>query len=468
MDSLDTYLIDSDNNIVQEWSTGDRKPYGTRPIAVHEFLFPLELAPNESYTLLSRVSTEGTFLAKYDISSPFSYVEKKQGSYLIYGGYYGVVAAMSIYSFFLFYSMKEKSYFSCALFILTIGYVQLTRDGFAFQYMYPNFDILNDYATVTFGPLAGYFLLKFSHDLLSIAKRAKRAEWFFKIAEWYLLALLLSSFVLPYKLSAVLANVSLLSTVVITLGISIKISFSGYKPANYFNAAFIFLVGGVVISLLREGGVLPVNAVTNMSLHFGSAGQMVLLSLGLGSKINHERAKSAETIKELNNHLIKANDSLKDLNQGLEEKVEEKTRDTKAILYNLTQGIFSLKDRGDDIVISGDYSPYLETIVDRKELSDQDAFLNIFDRTDLSREKRDSLRAILDTSIGEDEIQWDAVNYSLPTEVRIDQKICEISWDKIIKGDLIEKILVTMRDVTSLREAEEKTKRTEEEAKNLL
>lgn len=74
---------------------------------------------------------------------------------------------------------------------------------------------------------------------------------------------------------------------------------------------------------------------------------------------------------------------------------------------------------------------------------------------DLSEDERAQIKVSVSTLIGSDEMMWDFNAHLLPKELvrtRADSKqIFEVDWNPIINEGEIEKIMVTVRDVTELR-----------------
>jgi len=98
-----------------------------------------------------------------------------------------------------------------------------------------------------------------------------------------------------------------------------------------------------------------------------------------------------------------AETEIRALNEGLEHKVQQKTREIRAILTHIQQGIFTLRlNAKSDIVMGEDYSQYLEEILETRDLTVklfQDVLLN---RTDLSNDQKSQIRSTIIASIGED------------------------------------------------------------------
>ena len=148
-------------------------------------------------------------------------------------------------------------------------------------------------------------------------------------------------------------------------------------------------------------------------------------------------------------------------NRTLEQKVEhrtaelrQKTNDINNMLQNMHQGIFTILPGR---AIHPEYSAYLESIVDDQNIAHADVMDLLFRNTSLGSNALSQISAALDAILGEDAMMFDFNRHCLVHEfTRMlpegRSKILELDWDPIIgESDIIEKLMVTVRDVTELR-----------------
>lgn len=140
-------------------------------------------------------------------------------------------------------------------------------------------------------------------------------------------------------------------------------------------------------------------------------------------------------------------------------EVERQSRDVKAILANIHQGIFTINSP--QLILGAEYSSYLEEILGSKEVMGKDIFELIFRSTDLTNEQKSIIDAILSASLHADSLNFYANEDNLVRQVVFrtqdgKEKILKIDWQPIIneKTDNIEKMLVTLLDVTQLKKME--------------
>ena len=160
-------------------------------------------------------------------------------------------------------------------------------------------------------------------------------------------------------------------------------------------------------------------------------------------------------------------------NRTLEQKVEnrtaelrQKTNDINNMMQNMHQGIFTILPGR---AIHPEYSAYLESIVEDKNVARADVMDLLFKNTNLGSNGLSQISAALDAILGEESMMFDFNRHCLVHEFTMTlpdsrSKILELDWDPIIgENDIIEKLMVTVRDVTELRslQAEAEKQKTE-------
>jgi signal transduction histidine kinase len=181
-----------------------------------------------------------------------------------------------------------------------------------------------------------------------------------------------------------------------------------------------------------------------------------------------ERVEVSETeIRKLSDDLRIERDYVVSVNENLETLVDEKTRDIRSIMAHIQLGIFAITR--DQFRIHKDYSQHLKLLFEREELADVNACDLLFKDVNLSSDEVSQAVNALAASLGENLLAYEMNSHCLPREVRRHRsdgqdRILDLSWNPIVNDeDIIEKILVTVRDVTELRALEEEAHDRKEE-----
>jgi two-component system chemotaxis sensor kinase CheA len=136
-------------------------------------------------------------------------------------------------------------------------------------------------------------------------------------------------------------------------------------------------------------------------------------------------------------------------------ELREKTNDIHTMLQNMEQGILTIVDGGR---IHPEYSAYLETIYETKDVSGESAMDFLFGDSNLGSDAFSQVEATIAACLGEDRMNFDFNSHLLVSEVSMlmpngETKFLHLSWSPICDdGDSVEKIMVCVRDVTELRQ----------------
>lgn len=158
---------------------------------------------------------------------------------------------------------------------------------------------------------------------------------------------------------------------------------------------------------------------------------------------------------------IRMREVIEEQNRTLEQKVEErtaalreKTNDILNMMQNMHQGLFTIMEGG---IIHHEYAAYLEAIMETDKIANRNFMDLLFSNSNLGSDRLDQVSTAVEALLGSDEMMFDFNSHLLATEIIITvkddrTKILELDWDPIILNGEIDKIMVTVRDVTALKE----------------
>lgn len=160
-------------------------------------------------------------------------------------------------------------------------------------------------------------------------------------------------------------------------------------------------------------------------------------------------------------------------NRTLEQKILErtaelrqKTNDVNNMLQNMQQGIFT--------VLAGqkihpEHSVFLEKIFETQDVANRQVMSLLFDQSDVGGDLLSQMSAALDSMIGEDSLMFELNSHLLVNEYTKyfpdgRSKILELDWNSVLGSDeLIDKVMVTVRDVTELKVLQKEAEQQKEE-----
>jgi len=315
LDRLDLYLPDAAGNYQLVRETGDALPFATREIRQNNYLFNLNFAPEQAQTVYLRLQSQGSIQAPVTLWSSTAYLEEQPVRLYVLGLIYGVLLGMLVYNLFIFLSVRDTSYLYYIFYIASFGLYQLSVNGAAVQYFWPDNPWWANAATPFFIGCAGLFGSQFARSFLQTATHSR---WLDRL----LLALVLFSALVvglslmtSYALALRLATALALTFTVVIFAAGIFAWLRGLRVARYFIIAWsAFLLGGIINTLMVLG-YLPNVFLTMYSSQIGSAIEVALLSLALADRINAMREQQAQTLLDAGQKLEVLNQQLARSNQ---------------------------------------------------------------------------------------------------------------------------------------------------------
>ncbi|MNR83756.1 Gliding motility regulatory protein [compost metagenome] len=154
-------------------------------------------------------------------------------------------------------------------------------------------------------------------------------------------------------------------------------------------------------------------------------------------------------------HSIKAFNGMLEKIEEASALVRQKTADIQTMLQNIPQGILTIVDGN---TIHPEYSAYLETLFETKDIVGRDIMDFVFSDTNLGADTLAQMEAIGGACIGEDLMNFEFNQHLMVGEIEKRMaddrvKVLDLSWSPIVdENDTIVRLMLCVRDVTELRQ----------------
>jgi hypothetical protein len=306
---------------------------------------------NHQFNILLKAGETGSYLLKlnphYDIGFPFlirsdqftlAYIQQE---YWLLGIYYGIILIMALYNFFVYFSVKEKTYLYYVLYAFSCAFISFSEDGIGFQFLWPELPYIN-YLIGIFSPVL--LLLSFvlyANSFLQIRNRfPKNLNLALGSVVVYVLFIAATKLVgYNDKFRVVLM---LIPFCLVFLS-AVKIYRNGYIPARYFMLGCSFIILSLFVFTLRIFNLVPINAFTIYSFNIGFLLEVVVLSYALGERLRLEKAEKELRQKDAMSQLVE-NQKLKDsINRELEIRIDERTKELKSSNQKLEETKYEIE-----------------------------------------------------------------------------------------------------------------------------
>lgn len=143
------------------------------------------------------------------------------------------------------------------------------------------------------------------------------------------------------------------------------------------------------------------------------------------------------------------------------ELVRQKSADIHAMLHAVPQGILTLEAGG---IIHPEYSEFLAEILETRDIAGRDIFDVLFRKCSMGSDLLSQTDAAIAACLGEDQMNYEFNSHVLPTEVEFSMpdgrsKVLDLHWAPIAnEHEIVERILLVIRDVTEIRALEREAK----------
>jgi two-component system, sensor histidine kinase LadS len=290
IDSIE--LFEPADGTWQRHATGDRRPFGSRDVRHRDFLFPITLPAGAERTYYVRYQSQGPVDINLNLLGPNQVAEEISRENLAYGGYFGCVFMLLVWSGLVFVAVRDHAFLAYFAYVATFGLYMGVNTGFAFQYLWPDHpDWANTCLLVLLG-LALVTALQFSltilraRDYTPVLHHVARGLQVLGVVAVALIPLL------PYAVMVRPVSMLIMVSVIFMLALGAVCMVAGSRPARFYVLAWGAFLAGSIVFLLKNFGAVPHTFMTQHSWQMGALVEMILLSMTLSSRMNELKHQS--------------------------------------------------------------------------------------------------------------------------------------------------------------------------------
>lgn len=322
IDHIEAYIPQEDGTY-RKIMLGDSQPFEKRLFRHKNFEINLDMKSFGVKDYYFRVKSKTFADIRIGVRSVNRFIYYALNEYFLFGTFYGMIVIIALYNLLVFLAIREIKNIYYILYILSVAAYAMSYDGIGFQYLWPSYPQLNDYATGFWLYSVIFWGLVFTRRFLNTRRQAPgidRALMGMIIARSALF--FIEFFFFPEMLTYRTLEIIPLSLIFYA---GIAVWRRGYRPARFFVISYGILFAGFFIRTLVYLNILPFTTSLHYSLHFSFVIEMLFLTFALGDRIRILKDMRDRAMKRtMKQHEI--NLKLKDkVNKELEEKVRERT-----------------------------------------------------------------------------------------------------------------------------------------------
>jgi len=350
-DHIESYLPDESGRYIKSVAGADLN-FPQRSFHHKNFEFLINDTKKGEYYYYFRVKSKD----QVNVIIVFRTVERFIGyalsEYIVFGFFYGMIVIFSFHNLLMFLAVRRRQYLFYILYILSVGLYEMSTDGIAFQYLWPNHPVWNEYAYGVALFFLSSFGLIFTKELLHVKIKAPTVNTLINI----LLGIRFLFFLTCLFYNPDWFKYKFLEFIPLTLCFSTGIYIwwkKKYGPARFFVLGYSFLFLGFIIKVVHILGwsrFFIGNVIGYYSLSFGFLLEMVFLSFAIGDQVRILRRKKETARKQIMKQM-QVNAELKDsINRDLEIKVAERTKEVQLKSKELHEQNVTIEHQNEELL----------------------------------------------------------------------------------------------------------------------
>ena len=259
--------------------------------------------PTKTFRLFLKVRSTSSLLVSVRLHTQQSLFRSATNRNILFGVYFGFLILMAAYNMLLLFPTGDSTFGAYSAYVGLTFLTFFTLEGYSFQYLWPGSVRWNNVSFVFVAALANSAALEFAKRYLGISWENSRFRFLALTAlQFVLVSLGLLVALVDYRRFSGPFNATVAGGSLVILSIVFHSLRSGFRPARYFAIAWTIFLSGMVCFSMRFAGIIPDTPITHGLVYGGSALEVLLLSLGLGDRINRLRrdreAAQRETLEQ--------------------------------------------------------------------------------------------------------------------------------------------------------------------------
>ncbi len=288
IDYLDFYFFNADGS-TRHLQLGDQKKHRERPVAAPGFIVPLTLAADERTILYIKMESQGSIDLPISLWQQDELAIQQQSFVIAQGIFFGLLLAMAIYNISLYIGMRSREYLYFSLTIFFGSIFQAAYSGIGFQFLWPEFPLVNNYAIPLSIVLFYISATVLANSILQVKKLAPHLSPYMLSFTTAIIAVGILSLFLSYSQSVKLVSTFGAIGGIGLLVLGVYLVAIGNKKLVYFVVFWAVLCLGIVLLIASSNGIANRGFWVEYIVEFGAALIVLATSSSLSNNFNRER-----------------------------------------------------------------------------------------------------------------------------------------------------------------------------------
>lgn len=248
-------------------------------------VFKLPVLNEAPITLYFKIKNDSAFIVSFFVWSPSAFMEKVEVEAFFYGILYGSMLVMLLYNFFVYLSVRDKSYLYYVLYVTSMIMFEFIVNAHGITLFGDNVEPLNK----QFLPLclfgSWFSIMQLARYFLDTKLLYPSLDQFLRLFTYFTVAGFIFSWFIPLNDTLQWLVISTFVYIVLLPSVALYCWLKGNVAARYFFFAWLVHLLGVVIYIMSIIGVLPAGALILSVPLVALVVELILLSFSLADRI---------------------------------------------------------------------------------------------------------------------------------------------------------------------------------------
>ncbi|WP_339925634.1 7TM diverse intracellular signaling domain-containing protein [uncultured Cyclobacterium sp.] len=286
-DHVDMYIL-SEGEPTNHLKNGDLIPFDERSFAHRKIIFPLNLEAGKSYSVYLHYQSDGEVInLPLELHTPTSLVLSSYQNQLFHGLFYGILLLAGAIYLFFYFGIGEKSFLLYSVYVLSVGLLHMSLDGYFYQYINPASGWLNKNAILITATLSAMGFGRYAQIYTNVKEWSEGLNKALILLLSALAILLICIIFIPNGKAIYYPAVNLLSFLLLMVLIStVLLSYvKGQKLDFFFTFAIFSFTVGFFILIFNNFSLIPNSFFTENGSKIGTGFEIIFLSLAMSNRI---------------------------------------------------------------------------------------------------------------------------------------------------------------------------------------
>lgn len=296
IDNIQVHLYRNSEHL-KSWRSGDRLPFGQRPVLHRNFLFPLTLEPNQHYQLLIYVHNTEAMEVPLMLARQSQYANFDSARATIDGVFYGILLVIAAYSFMLYLILLDRTYLYYVAYVLSMLAFFLWQQGVLYQYLFPAKPQVQHLLAAHISLLIFASIALFFRGFLDLPRHVPLQWRIYKTLLAVHAVLCLTFWVLPYQTVIALMVVNTVASTLLAMYSITRLAMGGSRSAQIILAGWALLLFCLLFFTAAKIGVIYNDFMAQYGLRLGISFEILIFAFGLAFRIHQERDEKERALR---------------------------------------------------------------------------------------------------------------------------------------------------------------------------